>query len=353
MSRYAVDADGMMLVRTWSTGRGDWATMVTALPAAAGMERHQVLAAELTGLAHELWRCYTHPPKVDPDTDVNTEDWRRQQIRDTFGSVIESVMNPDLPDEDGNLLVANDPVEESAHRVGRALHDIGDDAVRDAVRADIEAELQAVESAERGDLSCRAGQAAVLSRADANPAQIAAADAILRENPLEAWLALRELEPTAAAIAAAHWLKGAVDVVGKVARIPARRVLLAADDEDGTDHPAAAKILSKQDSSRTLYDTVTAEVAFALQIAEGYFLAPGEKHTDEDEIVELTLLDPHRPSPKLVEELLDSIRSCGQLYARHIENASTTDGLLDDAALDALFCDAVRGKAGARPIYVP
>lgn len=55
---------------------------------------------------------------------------------------------------------------------------VGDVEVRDAVRADVEAESHAVEMAERGDLAGRAGQAAVLSRSDASPVQVAAADGI-------------------------------------------------------------------------------------------------------------------------------------------------------------------------------
>jgi hypothetical protein len=354
VTRYAVDEDNAMLVRTWSTGRGDWAAAVTALSAHVDVERHQSLAAELTGLSQQLWRCYTHPPKTDPDTDVNTQDWRRQQTRDTFSTVIASVMSPNLEDDDGCLSVVIDPVEESAHRVGRALHEIGDDAVRDAVRADIEAELQAVESAEQGELAGRAGQAAVLSRSDASPGLIAKADAILRKNPLDAWMALRDCEPAAAAVAAAHWLKIAVDVIAKAARMPARRVLSAADDEDGTEHPAAAKILSLLHSSDATYDIVTWEVEQALQVAEGYLLVPAAEDADEEENIELTPLDPQRPALSLMEDLLDSLRSCREMYARYAEKAAVGEGdFLDDAAMDALFCNAVRAKADTRPIDIP
>lgn len=354
MTRYAVDEENAMLVRTWSTGRGDWAAAVTALPADIDVERLQSLAAELTGLSKQLWRCYTHPPKADPDTDVNTQDWRRQQTRDTFSSVIASVMRPNLEDDDGNLSVVIDPVEESAHSVGRALHEIGDDAVRDAVRADIEAELRAVESAEQGELVGRAGQAAVLSRADASPGQIARADAILRKNPLDAWMALRDCEPAAAAVAAAHWLRATVDVIARAARMPPRRVLSMADDEDGTEHPAAAKILSLLHSSDATYDIVTSEVDHALRVAEGCFFVPADEDADEEENIELTPLDPQRPAPSLLEDLLDSIRSCREMYARYAERAAVGEGdFLDDATMDAIFCNAVRAKADTRPIDIP
>jgi hypothetical protein len=354
VTRYAVDEENEMLVRIWSTGRGDWAAVVIVLPAGIDVERLQSLAAALTGLSQQLWRCYTHPPNVDPDTDVNTQDWRRQQTRDTFSTVIASMMSPNLEDNDGSLSVEIDPVEESAHRVGRALREIGNDAARDAVRADIEAELQAVESAERGELTGRAGQAAVLSRSDASPGQIAKADAILRENPLDAWTALGDLEPAAAAVAAAHWLKAVVDVVAKAARMPARRVLSAADDEDGTEHPAAAKILSSLDCSDATYVIVTSEVDQALRVAEGYLLVPADIDADEEENIELTPLDPQRPAPSLLDDLLDSIRSCREMYARYAEKAAVGErDFLDDATMDALFCNAVRAKADTRSIDIP
>lgn len=353
MTRYAVDEENALLVRTWSTGKGDWAAVVTSLPAAAGTERHQFLAAELTGLSQQLWRCYTHPPNADTSTEVNTPDWRRQQTRNAFSSVIASVMSPNLVDEDGNVTVVLDPVEEGAHRVGRALHEIGDDPVRRAVQADIEAEQQAVENAEWGELSGRAGQATVLSRSDASPAQIAAADAILRENPLDAEIRLRDLEPTAAAVAAAFWLKLAVDTVAKAARMPPRRVLLRADDEEGTEHPAAAKVLSLLESADSAYDVVTYLVDRALQVADGYLLVPGEKDPDDDEAVELTVLNPQRPAPDLLEELLDSICSCARLYTQFAETASTEgEDDLAEAVTGAPFCNAVRAQAAAHRIKI-
>lgn len=344
MTRYVLDEADTILMRTWSTGRGEWAAPVCPLPAGVEVERLQVLAAELTGLSTELWRCYTRPPSPDADDEVNSEDWRRQQIRDTFSTDVAALMNPNVADENGNLDIEYDPVGESAHRVGRALLEIGDDTLHGAVRSDVEAELQAVRDAERGNLAGRAGQAAVLSRADAHAGQIAAADAALRQDPLDAWTRLRELEPTAAAIAAAQWLKAAVLAVARFARMAPRRVLPTADEEAGIRHRAAAKILAMLDHV-SAYGIVTYEVGRALNIAEGYTFHLDDKG-DDDEIVELTLLNPQRPAPDLLEELLDAIRSCGELYARYVEvkSAAAADSL-DDDAVAALFCDAVRARA--------
>jgi hypothetical protein len=121
--------------------------------------------------------------------------------------VLPALRQPHLP-EGGTLIQSYIPVEEAAHRAGRALHAFGDAALTDRVADDVGAELAAIERAERGDLSGRARQAVHLTRADASPVQVAAADALLREDPLGS-SRLFEVDPTAAAVAAAHWLQAA------------------------------------------------------------------------------------------------------------------------------------------------
>jgi hypothetical protein len=66
------------------------------------------LAAELSGLSEALWRCYTHPASAAHSLHVNTEGWRREQTRTGFGSVVDRIRRPNLPDEDGSLLVSYD-----------------------------------------------------------------------------------------------------------------------------------------------------------------------------------------------------------------------------------------------------
>ncbi len=84
------------------------------------------MAACLDVLSRVLWRCYTHPAEAaGDDLSDNTEGWRRQLSREEFGQVLAIIDKPNLPYEDGGLLVAFDPVAESAHRLGRALHAIG------------------------------------------------------------------------------------------------------------------------------------------------------------------------------------------------------------------------------------
>ena len=144
----------------------------------------RVLAVELSGLSRALWRCYTHPASTADSFEVNSEGWRREQSRSEFGSVVDHLRRPNLPDEHGYLMVSYDPVEERAHRTGRCLHHAGDPDLTTAVIGDVEAELAAVQRAELGDLSGRAVQAVQLTRQDASPVQVAAANEILAKDPL-------------------------------------------------------------------------------------------------------------------------------------------------------------------------
>ena len=66
----------------------------------------------------------------------------------------------------------------------RVLHEIGDAGFTAAVRAEVAAESTAVEQSELGDLSGRARQAVVLTRADASLLQVTAADRLLEADPL-------------------------------------------------------------------------------------------------------------------------------------------------------------------------
>jgi hypothetical protein len=204
MTRYAIDEARSELLASWETGYGGVATRVSVLPAGLSAAQRRALAAELSGLSEALWRCYTRPASAADSLDVNTEGWRREQTRNGFGSVVDPIRRPNLPDVHGSLLVSYDPVEERAHRVGRCLHRAADADLTAAVIAEVEAELAAVERAELGDLSGRAVQAVQLTRQDASPVQVAAAYQVLATNPLGSDDLFLELDPTSACVAAAH-----------------------------------------------------------------------------------------------------------------------------------------------------
>jgi hypothetical protein len=277
---------------------------------------------------------------------------------------VDAVENPNLADDAGYLIVEYDPVQEYAHRVGRALKAIVDDKLTRAVVAEVCDELNAVENAERGDLSGRAQQAVVLSRADANPVQVAAADAVLAKDPLGGSELFLGLDPTAASVVAAHWLKAAADVVSDVADMPAEQVVAAADDIEALPVATPTLVLELFEFADSARRIVVDLVSDAMLVAEG--LAPRDlamdlEDDDDDEEGEhggdthgrLTPLDPARPARDLLEDLLTGIRGCRLVYADYADVDSSVedeDGQDDldsdvDEQIDDAFCAAVRDRA--------
>lgn len=347
---YAADIDGNLLIRTWPGGGGLRAAVVSVVPSSTDADQALVLAAELTGLSAALWRCYTHPEGAVTSVKEDSEGWRRQVERESFREVVENLLNPNFPDEDGMLLVSYDAVEEYAHRAGRALHAIDDPGLTDAVCTDVAAEIDAVEMAERGNLTGRALQAAVLSRAGANPLHVSTADAVLCGDPLAGELLLKDFDPTAASVAAAHWLKAAVDTVADVSGMDAGDVLPAADNLEALPLESPAEVLSLLDFSSTVYAVVVEMVADALLVAEGIVAdldavlnqrnveGAGESDdSDEPTAVRVTLLDPSRPALDLLEDLVSAIRGCRLLFEEYVDG--------ETAYVDAQFRAAVRLQA--------
>jgi hypothetical protein len=352
MTSYAVDEDNM-LIRMWATGRGQRAGVVSRIPAAADPGKRLDVAAALTLLSEVLWRCYIHPVSPADRLEVNSEGWRRQQSREAFADVIPAIKKPNLPDEGGSLIIHYNPVEEYAHRVGRALHAIEDADLVEAVSVEVAAEIQAVESAERGELNGRAAQAVGLSRSDASPVQVITADGILKQNPLAGELLFLDLEPTAASVAVAHWLKAAADVVAEVSGMPATQVLLAADDIRALPVEAPSQVLKLFDVGSTAYRIVVGMVTDAMLVADGVVSGIGallaQRDGQEDEAddqptpIRLTPLDPRRPARDLLEDLLAGIYGCRLLYAEYRD----AEGDDEQTSADDIFCAAVREEATA------
>lgn len=340
MSHYAFDPVRHELQVVYATGSGDTSGPVAALPATVDTATALPLARELTRLAAAAWRTYTHPASAAADHDLNSEGWRRDQERRQFAEVPKAVTEPNLPDEAGGLEVLYSPLGEYAHRVGRILHGIGDQALTDAVSTEIAAELQAIEHAELGQLQGRARQAVLLSREDASPLQVAAADRLLHENPLGAHALFTDLEPTAAAVAAAHWLAAAADVASEASGVPPVSVVVTADDIEALPHETPTQVLELIHAGVGPRDAVCGLVRGALRLADG--LVPDYRtlveqiaHTEQliaehgihDPAIapalrnelRLTPLDPSRPAPDLLEDLLEGIRACWLIYTEHAE----------------------------------
>lgn len=364
MTRYAIHDSRTELLASWGLGYGDTAVTVAVLPANASSMDQLVLAESLSRLSQALWRCYTHPASAAPSMKVNTEGWQRQQTRASFSAVLDAVRAPNLP-VDSTLMVSYDPVEEAAHRVGRALHAISDPDLTTAVVADVEAELAAVKQAERGDLSGRARQAVLLTREDVSPVQVAAASQLLAQHPLGTDDLFLHYDPTAAAVAAAHWLTAAADVVSELSGIPASRIVEEADNIEALPHSTPTAVLELIEDGMPPALVITSMIQEAMLVAEGELLLDSaategiaKAHTaaaapgpPPPETVRLTALDPQRPARDLLEDLLMGIRGCWLLYSEYYiaETDTPEDATDDDMAdeIDSSFERAVRERADA------
>jgi hypothetical protein len=117
-----------------------------------------------------------------------------------------------------------------------------------AVLTDVETELAAVRDAELGGLSGRAVQAVLHTREDVSPVQVAAADQILADDPLGGEALFLRLDPTAASVAAAHWLQAAADVVATRSGIQATQVVAESDNIEALPHATPTAMLELMES---------------------------------------------------------------------------------------------------------
>ena len=386
MTRYAFDGELGLLLASWSTGAGDAASVVAEVPPAAAQDAVLQLGKLLTELSQALWRCYTHPASAAPSLDVNTAGWRREGEREAFADVLPALTKPNLPGN-GTMLVSYILTEESAHRVGRALHEIGSTTLTTQVTAEVRAELRAVEQAELGDLSGRGKQAVVLTRADASPSQVAAADRLLHNDPLASNALMSDVDPTAAAVAAAHWLDAAATVAAEESGLEPGQVVLEADNIEALPHETPTLVLESLASGMSPHAAITGLIRRAMDIAEGNLpdidllddlsarlqrmtphidLAdPGQREQLMGSL-RLTPLDPSRPALDLLEDLLSGIHGCWLIYQESAEPSESADCQVDageeeddedpdDAFFEAqreelmaAFIEAVRAEAAER-----
>jgi hypothetical protein len=376
MTQYAYDEARRMLIATWHTGVGQVARSVAEVPQVGVGDDVLGLANALTQLSRLAWRTYTHPASAAASVETNSEGWRRQGERDAFTDVVDNIRKPNLPFDNGTIMQSYVLVEEAAHRVGRALHHIGDQELMDRVTAEVREELAAVERAEMGDLSGRARQAVRLSRADASPLQVNAADDLLRKHPLGSSELFQEVDPTAAAVAAAHWLQAAAEVAGEVAECNPEMVVLEADNIEALAVLTPTFVLERLAAGETPRKVVIDLITAAMTVAEGKLpdpdglvreiedarkkaekFGPGDCELLAGLMPRVTPLDPERPAQDLLEDLLDGIRGCWLLYHEcadygdedlneDFEDDESVNDQIDEQ-IDEDFFDAVRAEAAA------
>ncbi|MFJ1708417.1 hypothetical protein [Kitasatospora sp. NPDC088346] len=336
MTRYCVDLDRRELIATWGTGEGDLATRIALLPAEASTTALLSLARTLTQLSDAAWRTYTHPTSATDGLETDTEDSQPDQERKRFDDVVRAISQPNLP-HGGTMTVSYSPVLESANRIGRALVALDSPELTQAVLTEASVELAAIENAELGDLTGRAQQAVLLSREGASPAQVAAANHLFEQEPFGSKTLFSAIDPTAAAVAAAHWLAAAAEVAAEASGQDPTTVVLEADNIEALPHETPTLVLELLESGASPYDAVTGLVRHAMNVADGLLPDPAalreqldnldealtELTDDETDIdpadvaLRLTPLDPTRPARDLLEDLLTGIHACWLLHSEY------------------------------------
>jgi hypothetical protein len=348
VSVYAVEPAGRGLVAVWPAAVGHQASAVAVLPSTVSEVQAGALSAALTRLSEAVWDAYVRPASATGDEQERS---RREYEREQFSDVVTAVRKPSLPDESGMVIVSYSPVEESAHRLGRVLHEIADAALTDALVAEVQVELDAVTRAELGDLSGRAVQAVALDRLDASPVQVAAADAMLRADPLAPGLLSAAVEPAAACVAAAHWLAAAADVAAEKAGNTPAGVFAEADDIQAVSVQVPSLVVEAiTEQHAAPRDVVLGLLREAVAAADGAIAdlpaVVADRVALEDLLEELpaaerdralaaepprnTPLDPRRPARDLLEHLLDGLNSCHVLYAEYALGEADVAGFGDD-----------------------
>ncbi|MEV0623688.1 hypothetical protein AB0I81_60955 [Nonomuraea sp. NPDC050404] len=369
MTRYAVDHRRNALIASWSIGAGDTAVDVADLP--AGIPSHDALnlAKALTQLSEICWRCYTHPASAADSHEPNSEGERRQEERDAFTNVLTALTNPNLP-SDGYMIQSYIQVEEAAHQVGRALHALNAAELTTRVTIDVGAELAAIEQADLGNLTERARQAVTLTREDASPLQVAQAHNLLHDHPFGPEALFTDIDPAAAAIAAAHWLDAAATITAESAGLPATQIVVEADHIEALPHETPTLILELMADGTSPRQAVMPLIRDALRVAEGEIpnLTALQQHIatsqqlldkqreDQSELnldalgLRITPLDPARPALDLLEDLLSGIRACWLLYAEDATEFDEAEDLDDEEwhkRRTAAFFAEVREAAAA------
>ncbi|MFC4010165.1 hypothetical protein ACFOY2_23260 [Nonomuraea purpurea] len=360
MTRYAIDRAGNTLIAQWSTGSGNSAAIVADLPRHLLLREVMPLAASLTELSQVCWRCYTHPASAADH--YGPDSLRSQREREREREALVHVL-PAMTTSRGAAKGFTTNVERAAHATGHILRTLDAPELTVDVVTEVGIELAAIEQAELGDLSERAQQAVVLTREDVSPLQLSQADTLLRRQPLGSPELFTQIDPTAAAIAAAHWLHAAVTIAAQRTGTHPAQVVAAADRHD---KPHVVTCLTDLMGAITAggrpRDAVMSLIRHALDVAEGHTrgiddlrhrITTAEKTIEKARVdhpdlgltpdtvdISLTPLDPSRPAPDLLENLLNGIQSCWRLYRQHDGGGDTRQDELRETFLTALRQEA-------------
>jgi hypothetical protein len=157
---------------------------------------------------------------------------------------------------------------------------------------------------------------------------------------------MRDVDPTAAAVAAAHWLDAAVTVAAEESDLEPEQVVLEADNIQALPHETPTLVLESLANGISPHAVITGLIRDAMDVAAGNLpdidlldelaerlqhLAP---HIDLEDSAQreqltgslrLTPLDPSRPALDLLEDLLSGIHGCWLIYQECAELPESSD----------------------------
>lgn len=341
MTRYAVDPSRQQLVRILSTPGGEAVSDVWHFDGIEDTDIHRQIATTMTALSRTLWHTYTDPASAAlDDLSPNSEGWRREMEREEIGRVAHALRNPNLP-MNGYLVQPYGGIEGSAQQLGCLLHEIGNPEFTDAISIEVDEEIRTIERAESGDLTDRAAQAILLSRASASPTQVAVAFALLQADPFGSRELREQVDPTSASVAAGQWLLAAARVAASLSGIGAESVVMEADNIEELSVATPTEVLARLIEGDDPYDVVSELIRIAMAVADGYAIAPAREpakmplyRTDFEGKTSLSYLDPRRPAPDLLEDLLGGIYGAYLLWAEYDESEAPDEDALDEEALE-------------------
>jgi hypothetical protein len=171
-----------------------------------------------------------------------------------------------------------------------------------------------------------------------SPVQVAAADELLRADPLGGQLLSAAVDPAAACVAAAHWLAAAAVVAADASGNTPSGVFAEADDIQPVSVDVPTLVVEQiVDAAVPPREVVLGLLRTAVADGDGE-VADGRDEALAGARVRAVMVNPRRPVRDLLEHLLDGIASCRLLYeeyagAEDCEGCADSTGGGDDNAV--------------------
>lgn len=355
MTKYGYRTDTKEILAFWESALGANAVFVTKVTDIRLGER---LAAALSMLSAEVWEMYCGTPGSTGDPEVpDTQAWRVRKAWKALEDLADTVRNPGR-EEDSGIRRSSTPANQVADTVGLMLHELGNRKVTEAVAGEVQAEVDGMLRADRGDFTGRARQAVSLTRLEVSPTQVEAAWQIIAnaETPWGNEL-FGVLDPTAACAAVADWLQGAVELAAERIGVSSDEVLEERIFEDiptrisGTVLDLLAEGMSSSQAVQFLVSDAVAvsrgdlpkDIGALLVAAEMLRQSGGAMPTEG--LPRLTHLDPSRPALDMLAELLVGIFGCFVVWAGYASPEAIMEGSEEDfLKTQTEFCNTLRTR---------